>query len=103
MLNFGHTLGHAIESSTGLGELLHGECVALGILPMCGEEIRKRVEKALLGVGLKTRYDYDRDAVKSFLKHDKKASGNTVSIVLSDKIGSFYFKKVSLSQLEEMI
>ena len=103
VLNFGHTLGHAIESSAGLGELLHGECVALGMLPMCGSEIRPRVEKALQSVGLKTEYNYNADAVKSFLKHDKKASGNTVNIVLSDKIGSFYFKKVSLSQLEEMI
>ena len=103
VLNFGHTLGHAIESSAGLGELLHGECVALGMLPMCGSEIRPRVEKALQSVGLKTEYNYNKEAVKSFLKHDKKASGNTVSIVLSDKIGSFYFKKVSLSQLEEMI
>ena len=36
VLNFGHTLGHAIESSAGLDTLLHGECVALGMLPMCG-------------------------------------------------------------------
>lgn len=103
VLNFGHTLGHAIESSAGLGELLHGECVALGMLPMCGEEIRPRVENALKSVGLQTKYSYDKDAVKAFLKHDKKASGNSVNIVLSDKIGSFRFEKVSLSQLEEMI
>lgn len=103
VLNFGHTIGHAIESSAGLGELLHGECVALGMLPMCGEEIRPRVENALKSVGLQTKYSYDKDAVKAFLKHDKKASGNSVNIVLSDKIGSFRFEKVSLSQLEEMI
>ncbi len=103
VLNFGHTIGHAIESSAGLGELLHGECVALGMLPMCGEEIRPRVENALKSVGLKTKYSYDKDAVKAFLKHDKKASGSSVNIVLSDKIGSFRFEKVSLSQLEEMI
>ena len=41
ILNFGHTVGHGIESSKG--ELYHGECVALGMIPMCGENIRQRV------------------------------------------------------------
>lgn len=103
VLNFGHTFGHAIESSAGLDVLLHGECVALGILPMCGEEIRPRVKAALESVGLKTEYPYDRERVKEFLKHDKKASGSSVCIVRSDKIGSFFFEKVSLSDLEKML
>ena len=103
VLNFGHTLGHAIESSAGLDALLHGECVALGMIPMCGEKIRERVKKALHSVGLKTEYNYDKEKVCAFLKHDKKASGNSVCIVRSDEIGSFYFENVSLSLLEEMI
>ena len=103
VLNFGHTLGHAIESSAGLDTLLHGECVALGMLPMCSENIRERVKNALHSVGLKTEYDYDKEKVKEFLKHDKKASGKTVCIVRSDEIGTFRFENVSLSELEKML
>jgi len=103
VLNFGHTLGHAIESSAGLDTLLHGECVALGMIPMCSETIRERVKNALHSVGLKTEYDYDKEKVKEFLKHDKKASGKTVCIVRSDEIGTFRFENVSLSELEKML
>lgn len=103
VLNFGHTLGHAIESSAGLDTLLHGECVALGMIPMCCENIRERVKNALHSVGLKTEYDYDKEKVKEFLKHDKKVSGKNVCIVRSDEIGTFRFENVNLSQLEKML
>ncbi len=103
VLNFGHTLGHAIESSAGLDTLFHGECVALGMIPMCSETIRERVKNALHSVGLKTEYDYDKEKVKEFLKHDKKASGKTVCIVRSDEIGTFRFENVSLLELEKML
>ena len=44
ILNFGHTVGHGIESCT---PLYHGECVALGMIPMCSEDIRPRVIEVL--------------------------------------------------------
>ena len=47
ILNFGHTVGHGIESSGNLTELYHGECVALGLIPMCSESIRPRVIEVL--------------------------------------------------------
>ncbi len=103
VLNFGHTLGHAIESSAGLDTLLHGECVALGMLPMCGEKIRPRVKAALEKAGLKTEYPYDKEKAKEFLKHDKKAGGSSVCVVRSDEIGSFFFENVSLKDLEKML
>ena len=47
VLNFGHTIGHAIETVTGLEELYHGECVALGMMFMTTGEPKKRIEKLL--------------------------------------------------------
>ena len=44
ILNFGHTIGHGIESSGNMSELYHGECVALGLIPMCAEAIRPRAQ-----------------------------------------------------------
>ena len=103
VLNFGHTIGHGIESSVGLDTLYHGECVALGIIPMCGEKIRQRVISALKNAGLATKFEYDKETVFSALCHDKKASGKTVTIVKSDEIGSFYFEDVSTQMLREYL
>jgi 3-dehydroquinate synthase len=87
ILNFGHTIGHGIESSEGMRELYHGECVALGMLPMCGEAIRQRVVGVLKKCNLyrTIAYDWDKIAVAAF--HDKKADGDTVRVTTVDEIG----------------
>ena len=100
-LNFGHTLGHGIEASVKLGELLHGECVALGMIPMCSENIRKRVEGVLKNCGLKTSFEYNREKAFAALLHDKKASGSKVTLVKSNKIGSFFFEDEELENMKE--
>ena len=52
-LNFGHTLGHAIESANHLGGLYHGECVALGMLPMIEDaSLRRRTRAVYKKLGL---------------------------------------------------
>ena len=93
VLNFGHTLGHAVESCVGLGELYHGECVAIGIPPMCGEGIRARVTAALQKLGLPTALppSVTPDALTEAIAHDKKAGQGTVTVVLCDEVGSFTF------------
>ncbi|MBO7150734.1 MAG: 3-dehydroquinate synthase, partial [Clostridia bacterium] len=52
ILNFGHTIGHGIESKA---DLYHGECVALGMLPMCAPAVRTRLEKVLAKLSLPVR------------------------------------------------
>ena len=106
VLNFGHTLGHAIESSLGLS-LLHGECVALGIPPMCEGGVKERLKKALGNIGLETdaaKYITDKNAVLTALTHDKKsASGGTVSAVVLKDIGKFEFVKLTPAELIERL
>ena len=46
-MNFGHTLAHAIESENQMQNLYHGECVALGMIPMCSQEVKERLLKVL--------------------------------------------------------
>lgn len=46
VLNFGHTIGHAVESFSA-GKLLHGECVALGMIPMSGDNAAARIKSVL--------------------------------------------------------
>ena len=101
ILNFGHTVGHGIESSEGMSALYHGECVALGMLPMCGEEIRPRVIEVLKKCGLyqKPAYDWQKIAEAAF--HDKKADGNMVSVTIVNTAGSFEMKTMSCQEVIE--
>ena len=103
MLNYGHTIGHAIESNEELGKLLHGECVALGMLPLSSSEVRARLKSVLEKYNLPTKYDTDPDILISYIKKDKKASGDFVTIVYVDKIGEFEFKKLKIDEMKKYI
>ena len=101
ILNFGHTIGHAIESSAGLGTLTHGECVALGILPMIPEKLRERVIPVYEKLGLPTQYTCDCGALVKYMEHDKKAEGELLFAVLVDKIGECHIERMSPAALAE--
>ena len=94
ILNFGHTIGHGIESSEEMSELYHGECVALGMIPMCSNTIRPRLIKVLKKCGLYRTLKYDWNKITEAAFHDKKADGDTVTITVVNEIGSFEMKKI---------
>ena len=89
ILNFGHTVGHGIEASS---ELYHGECVALGMIPMCGEAIRPRVIEVLKKCDLYREIEYDWEKITEAAFHDKKADGDTVTITTVETVGAFELK-----------
>ncbi len=100
VLNFGHTMGHAIESAE-ISELYHGECVALGMLPMCGTEVRERLVPVLKKLNLPTEYHGDIKKLIAAASHDKKFAGENVTVITSDKIGDFNTEKWSTAELFE--
>lgn len=100
ILNFGHTLGHAIEAYTGLGGLTHGECVALGMLPMCSPDIRARLLRIWARLGLPTEMPVPMSALFPYLLHDKKREGGSVYAVTVDQIGRGEIRKIPLAELE---
>lgn len=103
VLNFGHTIGHGIESCSGLGGLYHGECVALGMLPMCSDEVRERLLKIYRSVGLPTELNCDADGVISALLHDKKLDGDIIHTVFVKEIGSFEMRSEKVSDFAEKV
>ena len=102
ILNFGHTIGHGIESSEEMSELYHGECVALGMIPMCGVTIRPRVIEVLKKCGLYRTLKYDWNKITEAAFHDKKADGDTVTITTVNEIGSFEMKKIRCLDVIDM-
>lgn len=100
ILNFGHTLGHGIEA---LGGLYHGECVALGMLPMCESSVRARLIPLLREMNLPTKINIEKERAFEFMRHDKKGVKGSVDAVFVDKIGSFRLEKTEFSELENLI
>ncbi len=102
ILNFGHTVGHGIESSEGMSELYHGECVALGMIPMCGENVRPRVIEVLKKCNLYRVIKYDWEKITEAAFHDKKADGNSVTVTTVSEVGSFEMKNMKCLDVIEM-
>ena len=102
-LNFGHTIGHGIEASADYGELYHGECVALGMIPMCSDNVKDKMLTALKNVGLPTEYKYDKEKVYEALCHDKKSAGKSITVVKCDEIGTFNFCEMTNEDLKNLI
>lgn len=100
ILNFGHTLAHALESESGLCGLLHGECVALGMLPMCSENVRERLIKVLKRLNLPIDISCDISTVTEAVRHDKKMSGDKITVIYVEKVGEYVMKSVPISSLE---
>ena len=103
VLNFGHTIGHGIESAVGLNALYHGECVALGMLPMCSDGLRPRVKAILEKLNLPTTCSADPEAVWAAMCHDKKLSGDTITVVYAPAAGSYQLRSMPIEDLKETV
>ncbi len=98
ILNFGHTVGHALETVSGYEGLLHGEAVSLGMVAagrvaISLGRVPKRYDEALLkllsAAGLPvTVKGVDVAAVLDTLRHDKKSRSGTITMVLPTEIGA---------------
>lgn len=96
ILNFGHTIGHAVESAYDF-KMTHGECVGIGMVGasyiahkrgMIDAETLKRIENILDMYGFKTRVKLpEKETVFSFMQKDKKKIAGKLKFVLPTKIG----------------
>ena len=98
VLNFGHTLGHIIESASNY-KLLHGECVGIGMLSFSSDKARKQIKKLLKKYNLPTSYDLSLKDIEEYLIHDKKKTGDYIWIVSVENIGSYELKKIKIDEL----
>ncbi len=100
ILNFGHTIGHGIESVTGM---LHGECVAIGMVPMCSPEVRQRLIPVLESAGLAKSAECDPEAVFEAVMHDKKIAGDVIRAVYVSEPGAAEIVEMEAEELRSRI
>ena len=100
ILNYGHTIGHGFESAAK-GKYLHGECVALGMLYMSGEEVQKQLLEIYENLGFKvpSLSEFNLDEVKEAILHDKKASNKNCSVVFVSEIGDGQIEEWPMEQV----
>jgi 3-dehydroquinate synthase len=107
LLNFGHTLGHALENQY---DLSHGQAISIGMTyasviseVLIGFKETQRVASLLLQYGLPTFTDFDKQKVFNVLKMDKKRERKELNYVMLEKIGRGVVKSVPLNQLEKIL
>ncbi len=105
LLNYGHTLGHALENQY---ELSHGQAVAIGMTyaaalsaKLNGFKQAERVVKVISQYGLPTYASFDKQKVFAVLKMDKKRERKDIHYILLEKIGKGVVQSVPLQQLEK--
>ena len=104
LLNFGHTIGHAVESCFDLEEYLHGECVAMGMMAvMENEELKERLAAVLKRMNLPVHWKADPEMIMERMKNDKKADHGRITIVQVDTIGKGYLKDIGLEEMRKKI
>ena len=102
ILNFGHTIGHAIESLNE-GKLLHGECVALGMQPMCSGDVRAELLQILQKFDLPVDLTWGKEQLMPLILHDKKMQKDRLSVIYVPVVGSFEIREITPEQMEELL
>ena len=108
-LNFGHTIGHGIEATKGIKGrrtvgLYHGECVALGMLPMIeSKALQKRVRAVYRRMGLPLRTSYNKEKVLAEMLHDKKAQGGQITVIKVPGLGCWRAETIPVEGLRTLL
>ena len=103
VLNFGHTIGHAIESCGRFNDLLHGECVGLGMLYVTSGEIRKEIKEVLIKYNLPVSCEITGEELYKYILLDKKRSSQFITIINVNKIGEFEINKILLEDIKKYL
>ncbi|PKQ61205.1 3-dehydroquinate synthase [Labilibaculum filiforme] len=108
-LNFGHTIGHAIENNS---DLTHGEAISVGMNLACrisqdlcelSEDNTKKVNNLLNDFGLPLQHDVSAETINQYLIKDKKKNRSTIDFILLKKIGEATIVTIPIEELKTMV
>ena len=107
LLNYGHTLGHAIEN---MYELSHGQAISIGMTyaALMSAQIKgfteaEKVIALLAKYGLPTFADFDKKKAFKTLQMDKKKDAQSINYILLQKIGKAVIQSLSFTELEAIL
>jgi 3-dehydroquinate synthase len=107
LLNFGHTLGHALEKQY---ELFHGEAISIGMRAACrfseillGFTETERVSRLLEQYGLPSEALFHPEKILHLLRSDKKRNRNFLHLVLLEKTGAPVIRPVPINKLQKLL
>ena len=109
LLNFGHTIGHAIENTE---QLAHGFAISIGMVAaaMISEKInafnvveKEKLIALLKKYNLPTEFTFPKDELIQYLLMDKKRTADAIHFILLDEIGAGVIKKIQLSEMKTLI
>lgn len=105
LLNFGHTIGHAIENTS---KLSHGNAISIGMVAACriSEKINKldpaeskKVINLLQKYKLPVSFDFDKQKAWEILQHDKKKAAGNMNFIVLDQIGKASVQSIQMEHL----
>lgn len=111
LLNFGHTIGHAVEKATDF-KISHGIAVGIGMaiiskisdsLGWSDEQTYPQIIKCLENNNIPTDTDIKTEELLFVMLKDKKRNGDTINLVIPEKIGCCVLKNISISSLEDVL
>ncbi len=111
LLNFGHTIGHAIEKCSHLS-ISHGNAVAIGMviatrgaykMGLANEDFTEMLVEILKANGLPVTCDFTAEELYKISLSDKKRSLDTISLIIPEKYGLCKIEKISVEKLKEFI
>lgn len=107
ILNFGHTLGHAIEGWHSYVNYTHGMGVAVGMCMiterLCGQDITERLKKCVELYQLPTSTEAPIDELLPYCSKDKKCESDNINYIICEEIGKAEVKKVTVSEFYRLM
>lgn len=103
ILNYGHTIGHAIEKYSDY-KLLHGESISIGMVLMSKKyDFHNSLVKTLEKYSLPINYEYNKEEIYQFIKTDKKATDELLNIILVEELGTSIIKEIKIEEIKNYL
>lgn len=114
ILNYGHTVGHAVETETGYRHFLHGEAVAIGMsleaelsekIGVLDKQGALRIKLIMDSYGLPSELPMDMNISRliPYIKFDKKVEAGQIKLILPERIGKVIIRKGNIEELKRYL